>query len=523
MARVFLCLILAFVLAAPVFAQPTAATPAFEIADVHVSARPINERMTGGTLIGDLYTIRNASMLDLIRTAYGIDDRAMIGATDNSRIVGGPNWLGLDRFDVIAKAPPATPPETVQLMLRTLLADRFKLTVHPDTKLLPGFELSMGSGKPKLKEADGSGASGCRSQSGDPDYIEYTCRNITMEAFAQGLRGMSYSLNNPVVNDTGLKGSWNFDLKWKGPNNVSIFDAIDHQLGLKLQPTKSPRPVVVVDSVARRPTANPPDVAASLPPPPPLRFEVAVIKPSMPGTNPRTRIQPGGRLDLQAFTLRMLINFAWNINNDEMLADAPRFLDATRFDVSAGAATGAGGQSADVDDFRVMLRALLAERFKLSTHMEDRPVDAYRLIGAKPKLQQADPSNRTGCKEGPGADGKDPRVASPWLARLVTCQNMTMAEFAEQISFWAGGYVNSPVVDGTGIEGEFDFTVNFSPIGLLRSANRAAPSGAGASDPNGLLSFFDALTKQLGLKLKTEKRSLPVLVIDHVEAQPTSN
>ena len=92
-----------------------------------------------------------------------------------------------------------------------------------------------------------------------------------------------------AVASTLTKGSWNFDLKWRGPENVSIFDAIDHQLVLKLQTQKVPTTVIMVDRVARRPTENPPGVATSLPPPPPAKFEVAVIKPSMPGENPRLR------------------------------------------------------------------------------------------------------------------------------------------------------------------------------------------------------------------------------------------
>ena len=154
--------------------------------------------------------------------------------------------------------------------------------------------------------------------------------------------------------------------------------------------------------------------------------------------------------------------------------------------------------------------------------MANRLVDAYRLVAIKPRLQKADPSTRTGCIEGPGADGNDPRVAAPYLARLVTCQNMTMAQFAERLPSLAGDYVSSPVADGTGIKGEFDLTLSFSPAFLLRSANQAAPAGAAASDPNGLVSFSEALAK-LGLRLKTERRSLPVLIIDHVEEQPAGN
>lgn len=504
------------------FAQ--SATQPFEIADVHPSARSANQRMRGGAFVGDQYSIRNASLVDLIRTAYGITDRTMIGADDNSRIVGGPNWLDLDRFDVIAKAPASTPRETVRLMLQTLLADRFKLVVHPDTRPLPGFVLYMGKGKPKLKEADGAGSSGCQSHP-DPDFFEYSCRNMTMEAFAQALRGMSFSLNSAVVDSTGLKGTWNFDLKWRGPENTTIFDAIDRQIGLKLEPQKVPMPVIVVDSVNRKPTDNPPSISTSLPPPPPAEFEVADIRLSSPDVNPRSRLQPGGRLDVQGFTLRMLINLAWNINNDEMIAGGPKYLDSTRYNITAKAPIGAAdAPQIDFDDARLMLRTLLAQRFKLTTHMEQRPVTVYKLVAAKPKLQKADSSNRAGCKEGPGPDGKDPRIAAPWLARLFSCQNVTLSYFAEQLPSWAGGYINTAVFDATGIDGEFDFTLNFSPAGLIPATDQVArAAGGAASDPNNLLSLFDALNQQLGLKLEKEKRPMPVLVIDHVEEKPTDN
>src|SRR5581483_1330777 len=428
-----------------------------------------------------------------------------------------------DRFDVIAKAAPATPRETANLMLQSLLKDRFKLVVHPDMRPLPGFVLSMGKGKPKLKESDGTGQSGCQSQPHDADLFgAYSCRNMTMEAFAQGLRGMSFSLNRAVVDSTGLKGAWNFDLKWGGVQ--TIFDAIDKQLGLKLEPQKIPMPVIVVDSVNRKPTDNPPGVSTALPPPPPAEFEVADIKLSAPDANSRSRLQPGGRLDIQGFTLRMLINLAWNINNQEMVAGGPRYLDSTRFDVMAKASSGAGVPPIDFEDARLMLRSLLAQRFKLVTHLEQRPVTVYKLVAAKPKLQKADPANRAGCKEGPGPDGKDPRIAAPWLARLFSCQNVTLAYFAEQLPSWAGGYINTAVFDATGIDGEFDVTLNFSPAGLIPAATQSAQAAGGAaSDPTNALSLFDALDRQLGLKLETEKRPLPVLVIDRVEEKPTEN
>jgi uncharacterized protein (TIGR03435 family) len=153
------------------------------------------------------------------------------------------------------------------------------------------------------------------------------------------------------------------------------------------------------------------------------------------------------------------------------------------------------------------------------------------LIAARPKLTKADPSNRTSCREGPAPAAKDLREARPVLSRLVTCQNITMTQFADRLQSLAPGYIRAPVLDATGIDGAWDLTVNFSPVILLQGAGagRGGDPGAGAaaggaltaSEPTGALSFMDALERQLGLKLEMQKRPLPVLVIDHVEEKPT--
>jgi uncharacterized protein (TIGR03435 family) len=107
--------------------------------------------------------------------------------------------------------------------------------------------------------------------------IRYACRNMTMAAFAAGLRGMmGASLGtNPVSNATELKGNWNFDITYSmqligpasdGNDRISIFDAVAKQLGLKLEERQVPTPVIVVDSVNQKPSENPPGTAAALPP-----------------------------------------------------------------------------------------------------------------------------------------------------------------------------------------------------------------------------------------------------------------
>jgi len=146
-------------------------------------------------------------------------------------------------------------------------------------------------------------------------------------------------------------------------------------------------------------------------------------------------------------------------------------------------------------------------------------------LADKPKMAKADPSNRTNFKEGP-APGQ-PDLRNGVISRMVTIRNMTMAQFAEDLRRFAGGYIRVPVEDKTGLEGAYDFTVAFSPIQFVRPqggrGDGAPGAGPEAADPNGALSLEDAINKQLGLKLEMRKRPMPVLVIDHIEEKPTDN
>ena len=514
------------------FSQSTDAPPSFELTDVHLSAPSTRPVMRGGVVRGGRYDLRNATMLDLIETAYGID---------SEKVVGGPSWLESDRFDVIAKMPPDTSPEAAKLMLQALLKDRFQLTVHTESRSMPVYVLSVDKGKRKLKESDGSETAGCQGQPqkaapGTIPYAMVQCRNMTMAAFAENLRriGADY-FTHPVVDSTGLTGSWDFDMKWTGrlllslagADGITIFEAVEKQLGLKLELQRLPTPVLVVDNVNRKPSANPPGVTETLPPPPPAEFEVAEIKPSMPGAIRMARMQ-NGRLDIHAFSLNGLITYAWGINGDELLAGAPKWLDSGRFDVVAKASSSGASRQVDPDTIRLMLRALLADRFKLVTHTENRPVNAYTLVAAKPKLKKADPSSRAGCTGEPATQAVD--RTNPIFSILITCQNMTLAEFAAQLQGLAPSNLHTSVLDATAIEGAWDFSFSFTPLAMLQASGgrggggiQAADSANAASDPNGALSLFEAINKQLGLKLVMQKRSAPVLVIDHAEEMPTEN
>jgi uncharacterized protein (TIGR03435 family) len=364
-----------------------------------------------------------------------------------------------------------------------------------------------------------------------------------MEEFARNVHQWAGGyLTDPVVDSTGLKGSWDFDIKWTpkgllqkaGPDGISIFDAVDQQLGLKLERQTAPRPVLIVDSVNQKPAPNLPGLEKILPSPPPPQFDVAVIKPAKPGADFGGRIN-GGQIDVHGAPLKFLITFAWDLNpnDEEALVGAPKWLDSDRFDIlakvvsDAQGSAGANAPQIPIEDLRQMIQALLEDRFKLQAHMEERPISAYTLIAVNPKLRKADPLSRTRCKEGPGPDGKDPRTANPVLNRLVSCQNMTTAQIGEELQTIASGYIYTSVLDATKLKGSWDFTLSFSSADLTKAgagASAVPPSGASAtSDPNGALTLFDAVSKQLGLKLEKQRRPAPVLVIDRIEEKPTEN
>ena len=196
----------------------------------------------------------------------------------------------------------------------------------------------------------------------------------------------------------------------------------------------------------------------------------------------------------------------------------PKWFDSTRFDIVAKVPADAlSAGSIDYSVLRPMLRTLLADRFKLVTHNEDRPVSVYAMTVARHSvnLHKADLANNPDCKSTPPPPGTP--VDSP-LAAGWTCQNTSMTLLADKLQAMAPAYVNHMIVDSTGLAGTWDFTLRWTPMGLLQQLN----SKAGA-DPSGALSLFDALDRQLGIKLELQKQTMPVLVVDSVEQTPTDN
>jgi uncharacterized protein (TIGR03435 family) len=523
-------------------AVPSAQTqqPKFEIADVHVSTTaPGFAQNFGSVLRGGMYINRDATMLELIETAYGVSEDA---------IAGGPGWLGSDLFDVIAKVPDGTTAATANLMLQNLLAERFGLMVHNETGPLPRYVLSVGKGS-KLKPANGSGGAGCQPKQqsamaslGDlaslPN-IEATCHNLTAAAIADNLHQMAGGyLDHDVIDSTKLEGSWDFDLEWtprialaaKGSDGISIFDAVEKQLGLKLELQNVPLPSLAISSVNRKPSPNPSNLATALALPQ-ARFEVAVVKPADPNAPPFTGLLYTGGSEMRAGgTLRALIALALQISPNiaaDTVIGLPRSADTQAWDITAKVPSTGEGAPHTVNGRLLppplsigleMLRGLLLDQFELKTHTENREVTVYALtVNGKPKLIRADESERSVCKPDPNAPKPVPNIPA-----MLGCKNSSMDELAANLQRMANAYIDHPIVNATGLEGGWDFAIGWTPKAQLqpsRTPNADAGATSEASDPNGI-SVFEATERELGLKLVQEKRSIPVIVVDHVDEKP---
>jgi uncharacterized protein (TIGR03435 family) len=522
-----MCCILAVMRNLALFGLLTAAaigqpTPSFEIADVHQTPRSEWSEtpahlMQGGYLAGDRYELHRATMVDLIRIAWNIDPE---------RVYGGPSWLAYDRYEIVARTKSRTRPETLPLMLQSLLAERFGVVVKPDMRPMPGFVLSKGKGQLKIHPAaDTSAQPACRlvlSPPPPPRSQTVQCRNVPMEAFVQELRTRltRTPAKLPVRDSTGLEGAWDIDLDLGVYAGIqaNIIAAVE-RLGLKVEEGDVPQQVLVVEGANEQPSPNSSDVAAKLPPPPPPEFEVASLKPC-DGSRPLSpQYSVGGRLTANCMNVENLIRQAWSLGPDD-LAGLPASLSQQKISIVAKAPDGlipetdATVRAADVT--HAMLKTLLTVRYQIKAHFEDQPRDAHILVAVRPKLAKADPAGRTGCVRGSTS-------ASVTHIRLV-CRNLTMAQFADYVPAY-GIQVHYAVLDSTGLRGAWDFTVEYDTPTSLESLGLArgpGPSGQ-AAEPTGRVLFAEAIEKQLGLRLEMRKRPEPILVIDHIADKPAEN
>ncbi len=514
--------------------------PKFEIADVHVSTTVHGTAQNvGGVLREGRYVNRDATMLQLIEAAWGVPE---------DTISGGPNWVSLDLFDVVAKVSNGSTAATASLMLQNLLSDRFGLVINQGSHPVPRYVMSVMKGGSKLKSASGSGDSGCQpvpqtasSNSADPasiPNIKVQCRNLTVAAIAENLHQMAGGyLDHDVIDSTGLDGVYDFDLEWtdrplltvQGADGISLFTAVEKQLGLKLQVQNVSVPSFVIEKVNRRPAPNPRGIETSLATAA-ARFEAAGIRLADPAKS-FTGVSYAGGTEVHAGgTLRQLIAMALQIPPDvaaDTVIGLPKSADDVTWDIVAKMPeTGEGAprlvhgqrQPPPLSVAVEMLRGLLVESFEMKTHTENREVLVYALTiaGKKPKMIRADETERSLCKPDNSA-----RAPSPTPTKVMSCKNTTMEEFAVHLPQWAGLYIDHPVVDGSGLQGGWDFVLGWTPKTMMP----AVPSPGTNMTPGdttapGGITVFEAVRQELGLKLVKQKRSIPVIVVDHVDRQP---
>jgi uncharacterized protein (TIGR03435 family) len=234
--------------------------PAFEVASIKPNTTNDGRaglRMgQGGEIIMTNFTLGN-----IIEFAFDVKGYSLTG----------PDWLYAESFDVNAKPPAGTPRDQIKPMLQTLLAERFKLVFHRDTKTMQGYALLVAKGGLKIKEVepvtDQGPGGGRRIQMGGGSL---ELKQIDLKGFAPILAGQ---IGQPVADLTEKTGLYDIKLEWTregrgpdGPDNVegrpaeatgpTIYTALQEQLGLRLQSQKIPVEIVVVDKIEKVPTEN---------------------------------------------------------------------------------------------------------------------------------------------------------------------------------------------------------------------------------------------------------------------------
>jgi uncharacterized protein (TIGR03435 family) len=235
--RIALCAAVAFLSVAQVWAQ----RPQFEVASIKPSA-PGARGPTFYNPTSTRFAVSSITAKALIAYAYDVRE---------FQISGGPGWIGSEEYDIVAKPDGDVRGDRVLAMARALLAERFHLSLHRESKEMPVLALVVTKGGPKLRASTGSGPE-VRGGRG-----RFVARNVTMGLFAAQLAGRM--LGRPVVDRTGIAGEFDITLEWafdQGANSgPSIETAIQEQLGLKLEAQKGAVDMLVVDRV-ERPSAN---------------------------------------------------------------------------------------------------------------------------------------------------------------------------------------------------------------------------------------------------------------------------
>jgi uncharacterized protein (TIGR03435 family) len=217
-----------------------AQTPVFEVASI----KPHKPDPTGSAGVSAQHgrlNAMNVTLQNLIMSAYELHE---------FQVSGGPAWIDSERYDLVAKAENDAGGKELWMMVRPLLAERFKLAVHTETKDLPVYDLVVGKRGSKLHPAAADAQGNSRMGGGS-----FTAERISMPRFSSILSSI---VDRPVLDKTGLDGDFAVKFDWlpRDPDGgPSIFTALEDQLGLKLESRRGPVENLVIDHV-ERPSGN---------------------------------------------------------------------------------------------------------------------------------------------------------------------------------------------------------------------------------------------------------------------------
>ena len=221
----------------------------FEVASVKTNTSGAGDFSNDITPEGRFST-RNFTVWNLIRQAYHLRDL---------QISGGPGWIKTQGFDIEARPASPVSRDIVDEMLRMLLAERFQLKVHTESRNLPAFALVVSNSGSKLQPSTGAGR---------PSKTRLGQLDVPKMGMAQLAQVLEFDVDRPVIDRTGLTGDFAIRLEWTrerdrtaavdapvDQSRASIFSALQEQLGLKLESIKAPVEVLVIDRV-ELPSAN---------------------------------------------------------------------------------------------------------------------------------------------------------------------------------------------------------------------------------------------------------------------------
>jgi len=255
-----IALVLAAAAASSLVAQAPAPRPAFEVASIKPSDS-LSRGGGSGWQPGGRYRGTNIPGTMLVRMAYGTMRRMLLGY----QLEGAPGWLASARYDIVGRIRtdliPPTPAELFSSgpqFLQSLLADRFRLQVHHESRQLQRYRLVRARNDGMLGSRLRRSAIDCAATPDNPGCkLEYLpghliFTGVVIGRFADDLSG---SLSRIIVDDTGLTGPFDIDVEWSPDQSAtdkpSIFTAVQEQLGLRLEPGRGPVDVVVIDRVEK--------------------------------------------------------------------------------------------------------------------------------------------------------------------------------------------------------------------------------------------------------------------------------